>query len=324
VAERLLTDNQVAVSPTDEVLITAGAAGAFHTVLDTFVNRGDLVVLFDPTSPLFPLALRARRVCIHWLSSQVDDGRVRFRLDEMDRALRRARLLVLVQPGNPGGGFIAPEDLEQIAWWAERHDVLIYCDESFGRFHYEGERVSLGAVGRARRRTLTAGSVSKGHALASLRVGWLAGHRHLVRPCLLRAALGDPFVPTVCQQLATAALRQSPDSFGDILGEFSARRRYAFERLRGMGLKPAWPSGGFFFWVPVHETGLNGRDFAGRLLHEKRVQVTPGDLFGPSGAGYVRISYATEDGRLREGLNRMAEFVRSLKGTATAEARLAA
>ena len=147
-AERLLIDSEVAVSPVDEVLITTGAAGAFHTVLDTFLNRGDRVVLFDPTSPLFPLALRARRARVRWLSSQVDDGRLRFRLDELDRALRRARLLVLAQPSNPGGGLIAPEDLEQIAWWAERHDVLVCCDESFGRFHYEGERVSLSAIGR--------------------------------------------------------------------------------------------------------------------------------------------------------------------------------
>ncbi|MBI1918705.1 MAG: aminotransferase class I/II-fold pyridoxal phosphate-dependent enzyme [Planctomycetes bacterium] len=103
------------------------------------------------------------------------------------------------------------------------------------------------------------------------------------------------------------------------MGEFSARRRYAFERLRGMGLKPAWPSGGFFFWVPVAEMGLDGRDFAERLLCEQRVQVMPGDLFGPSGAGHVRVSYATEDGRLREGLSRMADLVRSLKGSAVAK-----
>jgi aminotransferase len=312
VAEQLLIDSRLAASPADEVLITHGAAGAFHTVLDAFVNRGDRVVLFDPTSPLFPLVLRSRGIRINWIYSWVEEGRARFRLPELDRALRRARLLVLTQPGNPGGGFIAPEDLEQIAWWAERHGVLIYSDESFGRFHYEGERVSIGTLARARRRTLTAGSISKSHGLSSLRVGWVTGHRHLVRPCLLAAALNVPFVPTVCQQLALAALRQSSDAFEDILGEFSARRRYAFERLHGMGLQPSWPSGGFYFWVPVWDLGLNGQDFAARLLAEKKVQVTPGDLFGPSGVGHVRISYATEEGRLREGLLRLEEFVGEL------------
>ena len=69
---------------------------------------------------------------------------------------------------------------------------------------------------------------------------------------------------------------------------------------------------------------MNGHDFAERLRHESRVQVTPGDLFGPSGVGHVRVSYATEDGRLREGLSRMAEFVRGLKGTAADELKPAA
>src|SRR5207237_69840 len=89
----------------DRVLGAPRAAGAFPAVLDAFVNPGDRVVLFDPTSPLFPLALRARRARVRWLASWVEDGRTHFRLDELDRALRRARLLVLAQPGNPGGGF---------------------------------------------------------------------------------------------------------------------------------------------------------------------------------------------------------------------------
>ena len=311
VAERLLADDQLAVSPADEVLITHGAAGALHTVLDAFVNAGDRVVLFDPCSPLFPLALRTHRARITWLTTRMEEGRLRFRLDELERALRRARLLILCSPNNPSGGAIAPEDLEQIAWWAERHDVLLYSDESFRRFRYEGEPMALGTLGPARRRTLTVGSMSKGHALASLRVGWVAGHRHLVRPCLLAAALRAAFVPTVCQQLAMAALRQPAEPFEQVLGDLAARRRYAFERLgKGMGLRPAWPAGGFFLWVPVAQTGLSGRDFADKLLRDRRVQVTPGDLFGPSGAGCVRLSYATEEGRLREGLSRLADFLR--------------
>src|SRR5262249_20618677 len=128
----------------------------------------------------------------------------------------------------------------------------------------------------ARPRTLIAGSISKGYALASARVGWLAGHRHLVRPCALTAALQSPFVPTLCQQIALAALGQGNEAFAPIRAEFESRRRYAYERLRALGLKPAWPTGGFFFWLRVLEQGWSGREFAEQLLRAKNVLVTPG------------------------------------------------
>jgi aspartate/methionine/tyrosine aminotransferase len=310
VAEKLLAGSGLAVSPADEVLVTHGAAGAFSTAIDTFINPGDRVVLFDPTSPLFPLALGSRRARLRWVPTWMEDGRVRFRLDHLDRALRGARLLVVTTPANPTGGALSAEDLEQIAWWADHRDVLIFNDEVYERFRYEGEAPSLGTLPRARNRTLTAGSVSKGHALASARVGWLAGCRHLLRPCGITAALQTPFVPTLCQQLALIALRQSGESFRGTLEEFDSRRHYVFERLRGMGLNPAWPAGAFFFWVPVWELGSSGRVFAERLLREQNVLLTPGNLFGPSGAGHVRLSYAVEDGRLREGLTRLAGFLR--------------
>ncbi len=314
VAEKLLAEQQLAVSPADEVLITSGAAGALHTILDAFVNRKDRVVLLDPTSPLFALSLKTHGARVRWLYTWVEEGRTRFRLNELDRALRGARLLVLASPGNPGGGLIAGEDLEQLTWWAERHDVLIVSDECFAPFRYEGDWLSLGTLPRARRRTLTVGSVSKSHGLASLRVGWLAGHRHLVRACQVSAALRMTTVSSMAQQVAETALRQPVASFAPVVSELAARRRYAYERLQALGLKPGWPVGGFFFWVPVWEMGLSGREFAARLLEQKRVQVTAGDLFGPSGLGHVRISFAADDGRLREGLGRIAEFMGKLQG----------
>ena len=81
-----------------------------------------------------------------------------------------------------------------------------------------------------------------------------------------------------------------------------------------MGLEPGWPDGGFFFWVPVTGLGLDGRTFAERLLREHGVLVGPGCAYGPSSSGYVRITFAAEDGRLREGLKRLALFVAELKG----------
>jgi aspartate/methionine/tyrosine aminotransferase len=309
VADKLLADNCLSFDAHNEILITQGVLGAAQLVFDAFVNSGDRVALFDPCSPLYPLAARTRRARLHWIPTWMDNGRTRFRLDHLARALNGTKLVVVTSPGNPSGGVIAPEDLEQIAFWAKRFDCLILSDEVFERYHYEGEPLSIGSLPAAKDRTLTAGSVSKSHALTSVRVGWLAAQRHLLKPCALTAALRAPFVPTLCQQIALMALRSASDAFESVRDEFEARRRYAWERLRGFDLNPAWPTGAFFFWVPVWQLGLSGRAFVEGLLREKQVLLSPGDLFGPSGAGYVRLSYAGDEGRLHEGLNRLAEFV---------------
>lgn len=307
-----------------EAMVTQGAAGAFQLVVDSFVNPGDRVVLFDPAAPLFSLVLRQRRARIRWVPTWMEKGHTRFHLEPLVRSLKGARLLVVNSPANPTGGVIAPQDREQIAWWADRHDVLILCDDVLAPFAYEGGGTHLARMPKARGRVLTAGSVSKEYALTAARVGWLAGPRALVRPCQLTAVLQNAVVPTVCQQIALAALTLPPDALVSIKNEFRSRRDYVFARLQGMGLQPAWPAGGFFFWVPVHELGLCGREFAAKLLEKKNVNVGPGDHYGPSGKAFVRISYAAEDGRLHQGLSRLAEFVREVRGRQMEQVRQAA
>jgi aspartate/methionine/tyrosine aminotransferase len=311
VAEKLRADQDLRLHPHEEVLITQGAAGAFTIALDAFVNPGDRVVLFDPASPLYALTLRQRRARLRWVPTWIENGRTRFRLDLLAKAMRGARLIVVNSPCNPTGGMLGAEDLEQIAWWASRRDVLICSDEVFARYRYDDRPASIGTLPRARPRTLTIGSASQEYALASTRVGWLAGPRHLVRPCVMTATLQAAVVPTLCQQIALSALRTSNTSLEHIRAEFESRRRYAYERLQAVGLKPAWPAGGFFFWVNLAALKMSGRVFAERLLAAERVLVSPGDLFGPSGRDHIRLSYAAEDGRLREGLSRLGEFIRN-------------
>jgi aspartate/methionine/tyrosine aminotransferase len=321
VADKLHADNGLVIHPDREVLITLGVSGGFNLVLDAFVNPGDRVVLFDPTSPLYRGPLLQRRARIRWLRTWMEAGRTRFDPQALPQALRGARLVVVTSPANPTGGVLAAEDLERIVWWAERRDVLLFSDESFERYRPEGPAATVAMQPRAARRTLTAGSVSKGHALTAARVGWLAGHRHLVRPCAVTAALQAALVPTLCQQIALTALRQPMESFTAFRAEFDARRRYACERLRALGLAPEEGTGGFFLWLPVRELGLSGRAFAERLLTLKRVLVWPGEFFGPSGADHVRLSCAAEDGRFREGLTRLAELVQELRAVPPTERR---
>jgi aspartate/methionine/tyrosine aminotransferase len=314
VAARLAGEQQLSVDPTTDVLVTAGAAGALSVVLDTFVNPGDRVVLFDPTSLLYPLVLRQHRARIRWVPTELEAGRICFPFDRLARALHGARLLILANPASPTGGIFPAESLEQLAWWAERHDVLLFNDLAFARYQYEGEPCSLGALPQAWKRTLTAGSASKDYALASARVGWLAGHRHLVGACAMTAALEGQLVPTLCQQLACTALRQDGQACAALVAELAARRRYVFDRLQALGVQASWPAGAFFIWVGAGHLGLSGAAFAERLLREKKVLVWPGSFFGPSGSGHVRLSYLTEEGRLREGLARLGELVRQVRG----------
>lgn len=300
------------VDAATEVLVTHGATGALTAALDAFVNPGDRVVLFDPSSPLFALGLASRRARVRWVPTWTEDGRCRYVLREFEQAMRGATMLVLSDPGNPTGGVLSDEELDHIAWIAAAYDVLVYADESFSRYRFDARGKCFGKLPGADRRILTAGSMTQEFGLGSLRVGWLAGPRHLVRACGLTQNLNAPFVPVVCQQAAARALAETDTEFGTSLDHLRRKRDYAVERLRAMGLEPDSPAGGYFLWAPVAGLGMDGRAFAERLFREERVQVGPGCVYGPSGAGHVRVSVAGDDGRLREGLSRMAAFVERL------------
>lgn len=301
------------VNPETEVVVTHGATGALAATLDAFVNPGDRVVLFDPCSPLFALGARSRRATVRWVPTWTEDGRSRFLAASFEKAMRGAKMLVLSDPANPAGGCLSDEDLEHIAWIAAAYDVLVYADESFARLRFDGRGKAFGTLTGAERRILTAGSVTQEFGLGSLRVGWLAGPRHLVRACALTVNLTAPYVPVVCQQAAARAISEPDDGFRTMLGRLRGKRDHTLTRLQMMGLEPDLSGGGLFVWVPVAGLGVDGRAFAERLFREEQVQIGPGCAYGPSGTSHIRISIAGDEGRLREGLTRMAALVERIK-----------
>jgi aspartate/methionine/tyrosine aminotransferase len=305
---RFHLEHGVEHDPNDEVLITHGASGACAAAIDAFINPGDAAVLFDPTSPIFPIGLKHRRARIRWVPTWSDAGRLRFAMDAFARAMRGAKLLVLADPANPTGCVFAAEDLEQIAFWAGKHDVLIFQDASFDRWRSGPAKARLASLPHCEGRIVTCGSFAKSHGLVSARVGWLMGYRHLVRPCAAAAMLSAPFVPWLCQYIALQAMQSGESAMADLRKELNGRRPYVRECLQEMGLEPWDAAGGFFVWTPV-PGGESSRSFAQRLLRDTGVLVNPGSPFGPSGDKFIRISFATDEGRLREGLDRLRCFL---------------
>ncbi len=313
IAAREVQVNGRSVNPETEVLVTHGATGALATVFDAFVNPGDRVVLFDPCSPLFSLGAKSRRATVRWVPTWTEDGRSRYLATNFEKAMRGAKLLVLADPANPTGGCLAEEDLDHIAWIAAAYDVIVVADTSFTRFRFEPANQSLAALPGAEQRILTIGSVTQEHGLGSLRVGWMAGQRHLVRACQLVQNVNAPLVPAVCQQAASRALCEPDDRFAQETDRLQGKRDDAVDRLSSLGLELDRPGGGLFLWVPVAALGIDGRTFAERLYREEQVLVSPGCAYGPGGAGHIRISLAGDEGRFRAGLSRIASLVARLK-----------
>jgi aspartate/methionine/tyrosine aminotransferase len=314
IAAKLHRENRLTTNPVDELIITQGATGALGLVLDTFLQPGGRVLVFDPGYYGHAWAVTQREGRLLRVPAVGDDkGRLRFSLSRLVTGMKSAKLLLLNTPHNPTGAVIDPEDLELIAWYADREDILLFSDEVYERYQFDGPFVSIGSFPKAAARTFTANSLSKSHALAAYRVGWLAGPRHLIRHCGVTALLQQHTVPTLCQHLALAALQVPYAAFQAIRQEFQARRQFVQECLKAMGLNASWPAGAYYVWLSVQGLQLTGREFAERLLQEHQVLTVPGDLFGPGSGNFVRLSFALEDeARLREAFDRLAIFVRHL------------
>jgi aspartate/methionine/tyrosine aminotransferase len=141
----------------------------------------------------------------------------------------------------------------------------------------------------------------------------LQSHRHLLLAAAGQALLSAPYVPGPCQEIALRSLSTTDELFQPVRDEIARRRGYLRDRLVGMGLVPTQAVAGPFCFVPVSSLGLSGRDFAQKLYEAQRVVVGPGDLYGPASSGWIRVSSAVEDGRLREGLTRLGQFVQGLR-----------
>jgi aminotransferase len=115
--------------------------------------------------------------------------------------------------------------------------------------------------------------------------------------------------PHVSQVAAIEALRGAEPDVTEMVADYDRRRRLFVKGLDELGLTCPEPGGAFYAFPSIRTSGLSSQDFAEQLLEEQKVAVVPGDVFGPSGEGHVRCSYATALPLLEEALERMGRFL---------------
>ena len=161
-------------------------------------------------------------------------------------------------------------------------------------------------------RTIVVGGFSKSYAMTGWRLGWACGPKELIAPICKIHQFGIMSAPTTAQFAGIEALRTGEDDVLHMRTQYDLRRRYLLEQLRSIGLTCFEPQGAFYVFPSIKSTNLSSEEFCERLLKEQKVAVIPGNAFGESGEGHVRISYSYSMNHLREAMDRIRQFIQSL------------
>jgi aminotransferase len=297
--------------PRTELVITVGASEGVDASLRATINPGDEVIYHEPCFVAYaPCIELAGGVPVPVATTKATDFRVTATMIEA-AVTPRTKAIFLGYPNNPTGAVLDRDELAAIAAVAERHDLLVYTDEIYDRLVYaDHAHTAFSSLPGMRDRTVLLGGFSKSYAMTGWRIGYVAAPAELMAGIAKVHQYGIMCAPTAAQFAAIEALRGGEDALQEMRAEYDRRRRYMTDRFNEIGLECFEPMGAFYCFPRVSDaTGMDESTFAERLLEEERVGVVPGTAFGPSGAGHVRVCYATAFEQIVEAMNRIERFV---------------
>jgi aminotransferase len=309
IARKLRDENDVAYDPVTEIIVTAGAQEAMFVALFGTLDPGDEVIVPDPRYAVYDEVIQMVGAVVKPVPVDVEAGFLLQPEAIAAAVTERTKAILVISPDHPSGAVQPRERLAAVGEIARRHDLLIYADELYERFVFDGVRhVSVAALPGLKERTLTINGFSKAFAMTGWRVGYLA------LPAALKPALTvlkhatSICAPTPSQIAALAILEGPREPLDEMMAEWGARREYLYDRLAGMDLPVRRTPGSYYVLGDIRRTGLSSREFSSRLQAEEEVRVSPGSAFGQQGEGMVRLSFMTPKPELAEGLDRLERF----------------
>ncbi len=303
-----------------EIVVTPGGQQAMFIIALGLLDAGDELLI---PCPGYNPYLQAAELTEAKLVEVRTSMETNFTLTaEMVRAhvTPKSKVLILINPGNPTGTVIPPDEVERICEVAIEHDLIVVSDEIYARITYDGHRAQpVASLPGMRERTITLSGVSKAYAMTGWRVGYFAGPSDLM-PAL--AEIHHAFAistSAVGQHAALAALTGPQDCVEEIRQTFDERRQVLCSGLDDLGIPYAQPEGAFYVYARVAETGVEATEFCERLLAEGQVMIFPGKIYGDYTDDFARMSLTQPVPRIEEALTRMRRVVESIRAEQAAE-----
>lgn len=314
ISEYLLTTINTQYNPDNEIIVTVGGSEAIDMSLRALVAVGDEVLVPEPSFVCYsPIVSMCGGVPVPIVTRREDN----FRLTAealREKITPKTKALVLPFPNNPTGAVMRREHLEAIAEVIKDTDIIVLSDEIYSEMTYGGEKhVSFAQLPGMRERTIVINGFSKAYAMTGWRLGYAAGPQPIMKQMLKLHQYCIMSSPTVSQYAAITAMTKCREEVDKMVEEYDMRRRLLVKGFNDMGLDCFEPQGAFYVFPCIKSTGMTSAEFCERLIYDKRVAVVPGDAFGKSGEGFVRVSYAYSVQHLTTALGRIREFLEEIK-----------
>ena len=298
----------------EETLITHGVAHGLFLAMMAYLNPGDEILVPDPGYLCYftiPNIAGAKAVSYHLNadnSYQIEEGNIRNLITPKTKAI------LLNSPSNPCGFLLDRKSLEIAARLAEEYNLLIISDDVYSQMIYDDNKFeTIASIPDMRERTIILNGFSKYYAMTGWRIGYIVCDKSLMDP-LMRLSFYSISCPnTFVQRAAVSALKEDDRASRKMVAEYQRRRDYMCRELNMLkGCRCDKPSGAFYIFLDIRETGLSSEAFCQLMLNKHFVTMTPGHVFGDNCEGFVRISYANSIENLEIAMKRMNEALETL------------
>ena len=298
-------------NPDDEILVTVGVSEALDLAARSILNPGDKILIPEPCYVSYgPVSALAGGEPVY-----ISTAKSNFKLRPADiekNCDAKTKAIIFNYPANPTGVSYTKKELEEIKKVVLKHKLIMISDEVYDELTYDFKHVPFASLSGAKNNTLYLNGFSKSYAMTGWRVGYACGPKEIIAAMTKIHQYTIMCVSTISQMASCEALQGAGYAVSEMRREYQRRRELVVDGLNRMGLKCLKPQGAFYAFACIESTGLSSMDFCSRLLKEQKVAVVPGNAFGDSGEGYIRISYASSLENLREALSRMAVFLKKL------------
>jgi aspartate/methionine/tyrosine aminotransferase len=309
--DKLERVNGISVTP-DRIACAPGGVGALAAIFGAVLEPGDEVLLPDPGWPNTRLMLTWTGARGVFYPCAAADG-FQPDLDALERLItNRTKLLLINSPNNPTGAVYPTATIARLVEIAQRHDLWLVSDECYDQIILDGTWTSPASLAPEDPRIATVFTFSKSYSMTGWRIGYVAGSAELIDSATKVLESNSSCVSTITQVAAEAALDGPQDCVHEMVAAYRHRRNVVVDILREAEMLVSEPTGAFYCMADVSRGRLHGREFAFKLLRERGVSVAPGSAFGDVAVDAVRISLASSDSDLREGVGRLAELVHEL------------